>query len=163
MRRLGLTASLLLLAPSTSSASPALEMEIARLQAELDRAQRELAELKRRRDDGCCPCPAAARPPAQRFEVARTLELSSDEALLAPHTAGGRRDGFYVWSVTPGGYLASAGLKSGDILVEVNRRRLRHEEGERILAAEWSKTRRLSLVVERAGRETALTPIVERR
>lgn len=93
------------------------------------------------------------------FDLARALGVEGREAKVVPYSAGDRERGFLVWSVSPGGYLASAGLEPRDVLVSVNRIPLTHANAEEVLAREWKTKGRLAIEVLRGGRPFHLRTI----
>lgn len=93
------------------------------------------------------------------FDLARALGVQGSEAKVVPYSAGDRERGFLVWSVSPGGYLASAGLEPKDVLVSVNRIPLTHTNAEEVFAREWKTKGRLAIEVLRDGRPFHLRTI----
>jgi S1-C subfamily serine protease len=93
------------------------------------------------------------------FDLAGALGVSGTEAQIVPFFSEGKERGFLVWSVTPGGYLASAGLEPKDVLVSVNRLPLSHAQAEKVIATEWKAKGRLAIEVLRDGRSFFLRTI----
>jgi hypothetical protein len=100
-------------------------------------------------------------PTAGKFDLGRTLGLSGSEAILMPALIGAEERGFLVWSVASGGAIAQAGLRSRDVLIEVNNVGLRHADAEKTISREWTTRGILQMIVERDGHRVSLTPIVD--
>lgn len=96
------------------------------------------------------------------FDLARALGVQGSEAKVVPYSADNRERGFLVWSVSPGGYLASAGLEPKDVLVSVNRIPLSHANAEEVIEREWKTKGRLAIEVLREGRPFHLRTIAAR-
>jgi S1-C subfamily serine protease len=124
------TAACLLLAAYASSAvgaddksaaesREALERKLEQAQSRLSEAAREVAELSMSLSDGVVPPPLPPLPPTHGF---LGIALSADPER--------HKDGVEIMSVSPGGAAAEAGLKPGDVLVEIDGKKLAREGGE---------------------------------
>ena len=98
----------------------------------LDAAAREVAELSRAMSEDAMP------------RVARIMSRQASRAMLGVNIGGSarddeREDGVEIISVSPGGPAAEAGLKAGDVLVDVDGKSLKQEGSatprEKLLAA----------------------------
>lgn len=95
---------------------------------------------------GAQPLPAAAAGPL-------TAEAISAGIGFAPRTENGRATGFAVTPRGDGAVFAQAGFKPGDIVVEINGRKVSSAQDGAALAGQLRPGARLSLLVER-GTET---------
>lgn len=89
----------------------------------LDAAAREVAELSRAMSEDAMP------------RVARLMSRQASRAMLGVNIGGSsrddeRKDGVEIISVSPGGPAADAGLKAGDVLVDVDGKSLKQDGSE---------------------------------
>lgn len=105
---------------STAESREALERKLDQAQDRLSEAAREVAELSMSLSDGLIPPPPLPPlPPAHGF---LGIALSPDPER--------HQDGVEIMSVSPGGAAAGAGLKPGDVLVEIDGKKLARDGGE---------------------------------
>ncbi len=98
----------------------ALERKLDQAQNRLSEAAREVAELSMSLSDGLIPPPPLPpMPPTHGF---LGIALSADPER--------HKDGVEIMSVSPGGAAAEAGLKPGDVLVEIDGNKLARDGGE---------------------------------
>lgn len=104
----------------TVESREALERKLEEAQGRLSEAAREVAELSMSLSDGLIPPPPL--PPVPPTHGFLGIALSADPER---HT-----DGVEIMSVSPGGAAAEAGLKPGDVLVEIDGKKLARDGGE---------------------------------
>lgn len=87
----------------------------------LDEAAREVAELSRSLSEEMVPRMARLRMRHARAQLGINIGASKDEE---------RKDGVEIINVSPGGAAAEAGLRAGDVLVEIKDKSLKQEGSE---------------------------------
>lgn len=97
--------------------------------------------------------PAAGAPPVVQAPGPLTPEAITGGIGFAPRTENGRATGFAVTPKGDGSVFAQAGFKPGDIVVEVNGRKVTSAADGAALSGQIRPGARLSLVIER-GTET---------
>jgi len=110
--------------PTTNEASAAaLEQRLEAAQRRLERAAQEVADLSTSLSEGLAPAdasPARSSRRAQRAALGVNIGTDAD---------GKRNEGVQVLSVTPRSGAYEAGLKSGDLLLAINNKPLRLDDG----------------------------------
>ena len=105
---------------ATAESREALERKLEKAQDRLSEAAREVAELSMSLSDGLIPLPPL--PPAPPTHGFLGIALSADPER--------HKEGVEIMSVSPGGAAAEAGLKPGDVLVEIDGKKLARDGGE---------------------------------
>lgn len=105
------------------------------------------------------PAPGAAPPPTVQAPGPLTPEAITGGIGFAPRTENGRATGFAVSPKGDGSVFAQAGFKPGDIVVEINGRKVSSAADAAALSGQLKPGARLSLQVER-GTETLPIAII---
>lgn len=95
----------------------------------------------------------AGAPPVVQAPGALTPEAITGGIGFSPRTENGRATGFAVTPKGDGGVFAQAGFKPGDIVIEINGRKVSSAADGAALAGQIRPGARLSLLIER-GTET---------
>jgi S1-C subfamily serine protease len=110
--------------PATNEASAvALEQRLEAAQRRLERAAQEVADLSTALSEGLAPADASTARSSRRSQrAALGVNIGTD-------ADGKRNEGVQVLSVTPRSGAYEAGLKSGDLLLAINNKPLRLDDG----------------------------------
>lgn len=106
-----------LAAQSEAESREVLQHKLEEAQKRLDTAAREVAELSMSLSDGFVPAPPLPPPPPNSGFLG--IVLAAD--------GGNRTEGVEVASVSPGGGAAQAGIKPGDVLIQIDGESLARE------------------------------------
>ena len=100
---------------------------------------------------GSEPGPATTTGPATGAAPAMTADAVRDSIAFTPRNQGGRVTGIVVAPAGDSGLFEAAGLRSGDVIVSVNGRRITGAADAAALARQLRPGARISLEVERGA------------